>query len=134
MKDIGNGDPYGAHRVIEPEGALPQPAQRIDNNMDRLWDNEILVDVDILNIDAASFAQIRKQAVQQGSTQAPDLERKIGEIILQTVADRGKQHNPVTGSGGMFVGRVAEVGKALADRGLSPGDRIASSPKAIPNP
>ena len=55
------GCKYGTHRVLEPEGALPQAAWRIDNTMD-LYDNEILVDVDTLNIDAASFTQIKKQA------------------------------------------------------------------------
>jgi L-erythro-3,5-diaminohexanoate dehydrogenase len=46
---------------------------------------------------------------------------------MQTVRERGKQHNPVTGSGGMFIGRVLNVGERL--RGtidLQPGDRIAS--------
>ena len=112
------GNPFGAHRVVEPEGVLPQPAQRLDNNMDRLWDNEILVDVEILNVDSASFTQIKQQAGGD--------EERIREIILKTVADRGKQHNPVTGSGGMFIGTVAQVGPALQGCDLSPGDRIAS--------
>ena len=49
------GNPFGSHRVIEPEGGLPQPARKLDNGMDVLYDNEILVDVDTLNIDSASF-------------------------------------------------------------------------------
>jgi L-erythro-3,5-diaminohexanoate dehydrogenase len=86
--------------------------------MDRLWDNEILVDVDILNIDSASFTQIKQQAGGD--------EGRIREIILTTVADRGKQHNPVTGSGGMFIGSIAQVGESLSGRELKKGDRIAS--------
>ena len=42
-------------------------------------------------------------------------------------SERGKQHNPVTGSGGMFIGYVREIGERLRDRiDLKAGDRIAS--------
>lgn len=121
-----NGNPFGAHRVVEPEGVLPQPARKLDNDMTRIWDNEILVNVEVLNVDSASFTQIKKQARSASSGQASDDIEKIKEIILQTVADRGKQHNPVTGSGGMFVGNIAQIGSALQDRDIAPGDRIAS--------
>ena len=47
------GNKYGTHRVIEPKGVLPQPANKIDNNMDEIYDNEILIDVKTLNIDQA---------------------------------------------------------------------------------
>ena len=47
------GPPYGTHRVLEPLGVLPQPAWKIDNTM-AIFDNEILIDVSALNIDAAS--------------------------------------------------------------------------------
>ena len=53
------GNKFGAHRVIEPQGVLPQPAWKIDNTME-IYDNEILIDVDTLNIDAASFTQIEE--------------------------------------------------------------------------
>ncbi len=59
MKRIGC--PYGTHRVIEPKGVLPQPAQKIDNSME-IYDNEILLDVQTLNVDSASFTQIKEQA------------------------------------------------------------------------
>ncbi len=109
---------FGTHRVIEPMGVLPQPAWRIDNNMD-IYDNEILVDVQSLNIDAASFTEIKQRA---GGDPC-----RMQEIILDIVATRGKLHNPNTGSGGMFIGKVAAVGKALQGKvDLAPGDRIAS--------
>jgi len=38
------GSPYGTHRVIEPQGLLPQPAWKIDNDME-IYDNEVLIDV-----------------------------------------------------------------------------------------
>ena len=113
------GNPFGTHRVIDPPGVLPQPAHRLDNRMDVLYDNEIRVNVDTLNIDSASFAQIKEQAGGDGE--------QIKAIILDTVRERGKQHNPVTGSGGMFIGTVDAVGEALQSRrDLKTGDRIAS--------
>ncbi len=112
------GDKYGIHRVIEPEGVLPQPADKIDNSMD-IYDNEILIEVKTLNIDSASFTQIKEEA-------GGDKE-KIAEIMKGIVADRGKHHNPVTGSGGMLVGEVEEIGPKLQDKvDLKVGDKIAT--------
>jgi L-erythro-3,5-diaminohexanoate dehydrogenase len=54
------GNPYGTHRVLEPKGVLPQPATKINNTME-IYDNEILIDVQTLNIDSASFTQIKDQ-------------------------------------------------------------------------
>lgn len=112
------GNKFGTHRVIEPVGTLPQPAQKIDNTME-IYDNEILIDVQTLNVDSASFTQIKTQA--EGDVE------KIKEIIMDTVAKRGKQHNPVTGSGGMLIGTVAQVGPALEGKTpLKVGDKIAT--------
>jgi L-erythro-3,5-diaminohexanoate dehydrogenase len=113
------GDFYGMHRVLEPESALPQPALRLDNNFSEIYDNEILCDVDTLNIDAASFTDIKERAGGD-----PD---KISGIMMEIVAKYGKHQNPRTGSGGMFIGRVAEIGSSLKNRiDLKVGDRIAS--------
>lgn len=112
------GCPYGTHRVIEPKGTLPQPALRIDNNMD-IYDNEILIDVNTLNIDSASFTQIKEQA-------GGDIE-KIKEIMMDIVNTRGKHQNPVTGSGGMLIGTVEKIGPALEGKtDLKVGDKIAT--------
>tara|TARA_R110001583_G_scaffold142294_1_gene294583 strand:- start:32618 stop:33658 length:1041 start_codon:yes stop_codon:yes gene_type:complete len=113
------GNKYGTHRVIEPQGVLPQPATKVDNNVAEIYDNEILVDVDILNIDSASFTQIKEQA-------GGDVE-KIKEIILDIVETQGKMKNPVTGSGGMFIGTVLQIGDAIVGKkDLKVGDKIAS--------
>lgn len=110
--------PYGIHRVIEPLGVLPQGAWKIDNRMS-IADNEILIDVSALNVDAASFTQIKAEA---GGNAA-----RVGEIVCGIVAQRGKLHNPVTGSGGMLIGTVRAVGSALAGKvDLQPGDKIAT--------
>lgn len=112
------GNKYGTHRVIEPKGVLTQAAYRIDNDMGKLYSNEIMCDVISLNVDSASFTQIEEACGGD--------EKKIGEMILGIVAERGKQQNPVTGSGGMFIGRVAYIGEDLKGRDLKVGDKIAS--------
>ncbi|OQB23782.1 MAG: L-erythro-3,5-diaminohexanoate dehydrogenase [Firmicutes bacterium ADurb.Bin182] len=112
------GNKYGTHRVISPEGVLTQAAQKIDNDMSKLYSNEIICDVISLNIDSASFTQI-KQACDK------DPER-IKAMIMSIVNERGKMQNPVTGSGGMFIGSVAYIGEDLKDRGLKVGDKIVS--------
>jgi L-erythro-3,5-diaminohexanoate dehydrogenase len=113
------GNPFGTHRVIDPAGVLPQPAKKINNDLSELYDNEILVDVEILNIDSASFTQIKNQA--EGNIE------KIKQIILNIVEEKGKMQNPVTGSGGMFIGRVKKIGDSLKNRiSLKEGEKIAS--------
>ncbi len=113
------GCKYGTHRVIEPVGVLPQPANKIDNNMDELYDNEILIDVQTLNIDSASFTQIEEQAGGD--------EKKIAEIMLAIVEKQGKHRNPVTGSGGMLIGTIEKIGSALDGKiDLKVGDKIAT--------
>ena len=103
---------FGGHRVVAPLGCLPQAAERLDNDVSRLFDNEIVVDVERLNVDSASFVQMETLG-------------EVGAQILATVAERGKQHNRVTGSGGMLLGRVARVGSKVAGR-ASVGERVAS--------
>ena len=113
-----HGSPYGTHRVIEPQGVLPQGAWKIDNTME-ICDNEILIDVSALNIDSASFTQIKKQA--EGDV------ARVETIVRDIVAQRGKHHNPVTGSGGMLIGTIAEIGTALTGKiDLEVGDKIAT--------
>jgi L-erythro-3,5-diaminohexanoate dehydrogenase len=81
-----------------------------------LWPDEVFVDVERLNLDAASYRQLREE---HG---APDaVRRAVSEIVER----RGKMHNPVTGSGGMLLGTVREVGPQ-SPLGLTPGDRIAT--------
>jgi L-erythro-3,5-diaminohexanoate dehydrogenase len=104
---------------LEPEGVLPQPAVRLDNDFSEIYDNEILCDVATLNIDAASFTDIKERTGND-----PD---KVAQVIIDIVNKYGKHQNPWTGSGGMFIGQVAQIGNALKDRiDLKEGDRIAS--------
>lgn len=112
------GSLYGTHRVIEPKGVLPQPALKIDNDME-IYDNEILIDVKTLNIDSASFTQISEEA-------NGDIEG-IKALMKKIVDERGKHQNPVTGSGGMLIGTVEKIGPALEGKtDLKVGDKVAT--------
>ncbi|UCC19849.1 MAG: L-erythro-3,5-diaminohexanoate dehydrogenase [Promethearchaeota archaeon] len=112
------GNKYGTHRVIEPKGALPQPATKISNDMD-IYNNEILIDVNYLNIDSASFTQLREEAQD-------DME-KVKNRILDIVNQKGKMQNPVTGSGGMLIGSIEQIGDDLVGKiDLEVGDKIAT--------
>jgi L-erythro-3,5-diaminohexanoate dehydrogenase len=108
---------YGTHRVLSPLGTLPQPALKLDNSTD-IYDNEVLIDVSTLNIDSASYTQI-KQAC--GNDPA-----KMEEMILSIVKERGKLQNPVTGSGGMLIGTVKKIGDSFPKNRIKIGDRVAT--------
>ncbi|GGD25471.1 L-erythro-3,5-diaminohexanoate dehydrogenase [Nocardioides daphniae] len=108
-------DPLGLHRVLD--GALlPQAARRLDPRPE-LWPDEVRVRVERLNLDAASLHQLR-----QAHDDDPDAVRAA---VREIIASRGKMQNPVTGSGGMLLGTVEEVGPD-SPLGLEVGDRIAS--------
>ncbi len=112
------GCKYGTHRVIQPKGSLPQPALKISNDMN-IFSNEILIDVQALNVDSASFTQIEEEANHDT--------KKIAEKILEIVGERGKMQNPVTGSGGMLIGTIEKIGEDLEGKiDLKVGDKIAT--------
>ncbi|QSQ11521.1 zinc-binding dehydrogenase [Myxococcus landrumensis] len=111
-------DVYGLSRVVGTTGLFPQRAGRLDPSLP-CRASELLVDVESLNIDAASFEQIAREAGGDDT--------RIAERVKHIVNECGKMHNPRTGSGGIFIGRVREVGPQHPSRGqLMAGDRIAS--------
>lgn len=116
MSDRPTSSPLGLHRVLHPRGALPQAATRLGNRRD-LWPDEVRLRVERLNLDAASFRQLWTAHDGDGSA--------IRSQVLDIVRERGKMHNPATGSGGMLIGVVDEVGPQ-SPLGLSPGERVAS--------
>ncbi len=114
--------PFGTHRAVEPAGALPQPAWKVDNDFRKIYAGELLLAVNTLNVDAASFRQMEEARRPEEAPQ-----QAVARLVRETVEARGKQHNPVTGSGGMLLGRVIEVAPDRADFGsLKAGDRIAT--------
>jgi L-erythro-3,5-diaminohexanoate dehydrogenase len=83
----------------------------------------MLVAVETLNIDAASFRQMEETASDRSEAA---LKATVAAQVLETVRRRGKQHNPVTGSGGMLLGRVLELAPGRSGDTAGPGDRIAT--------
>ncbi len=121
MKSGGNK--YGIHRVIEPKGVLPQPARIISNDME-IWDNEMKLEVIRLNVDSASFHQIKTKLVSQGHT---DIEKAFAEHVIDLTTRTGKHKNEDTGSGGMLIGRVVEIGPKFEMKDeVKVGDVVAS--------
>ncbi|HET6166991.1 MAG TPA: L-erythro-3,5-diaminohexanoate dehydrogenase [Marmoricola sp.] len=109
-------DPVGSHRVLAPAGALPQTAERLDTRRE-LWSDEVRIRVERLNLDAASFRQLVEKHAGDGAA--------VRAEVLAIVRERGKMHNPVTGSGGMLIGTVEEIGPA-SPLGLLVGERVAT--------
>jgi len=108
--------PVGLHRVLAPVGVLPQAATRLDASP-AIGPDEVRIAVERLNLDAASFRQL---ATRHGGDGAA-----VRAEVLEIIASRGKMQNPVTGSGGMLIGTVAEVGPG-SPLGLKAGDRVAT--------
>ena len=108
--------PLGLHRVLDVEEVLPQAARRLDASP-AIWPDEVRIAVETLNLDAASYRQLAEKHPGDGAA--------IRAEVLDIVATRGKMQNPVTGSGGMLVGTVDEVGPD-SSLGLRVGDRVAT--------
>ena len=111
-----SSSPLGLHRVIEPPGVLPQAAWRLDASP-AIAPDEVRIRVDRLNLDAASYRQLREAYSADPA--------KIRQAVLDIITTRGKMQNPVTGSGGMLTGTVDEAGPQ-SPLGLTPGQRIAT--------
>jgi L-erythro-3,5-diaminohexanoate dehydrogenase len=116
-KEQKKGCRYGTHRVIFPKGTLPQPAIKLDNSTE-IYDNEVLIDVSTLNIDSASYTQIKQACGGDAAL--------MEQMILSIVQERGKLQNPVTGSGGMLIGTVKAIGVNFPKNRLKVGDKIAT--------
>jgi len=111
-----HSSPVGLHRVLEPEGVLPQAARRLDPSPEIAVD-EVRIKVERLNLDAASFRQLFTKHGGDGDA--------VRAEVLEIIRTRGKMQNPVTGSGGMLVGTVEEVGPD-SPLGLRPGDHVTT--------
>ena len=106
---------FGVHRSIDPAGALPQQTRAVDASSP-LHSDEFAIDVEYLNIDSASWHQLRESL--HNSREA------MADRILEIVKSAGKMHNPATGSGGMLVGTVSELGDHRTEPAV--GTRVAT--------
>ncbi|HEY1135827.1 MAG TPA: L-erythro-3,5-diaminohexanoate dehydrogenase, partial [Nocardioides sp.] len=113
-------DPVGVHRVLDRPLVLPQAADRLDARP-ALWPDEVRLRVERLNLDAASYRQLREAHTRDDVLDVEALRASVRAIV----GERGKMQNPVTGSGGMLLGTVEEVGPD-SPLGLAVGDRVAT--------
>ncbi|WP_344947851.1 L-erythro-3,5-diaminohexanoate dehydrogenase [Terrabacter ginsenosidimutans] len=121
--DVRVASPVGLHRVLEPTGeriTLPQAATRLDARPE-LWPDEVRIAVDTLNLDAASYRQLAEKHSSGGVVDGGAVRAEVLDIIEA----RGKMQNPVTGSGGMLIGTVEEVGPD-STLGVEVGERVAT--------
>lgn len=109
--------PVGLHRVLEPSGVLPQAAWKLDSSA-ALHKGEVRIRVHRLNLDAASFRQLFDKHGGDGAA--------VRAEVLDIIRTRGKMHNPVTGSGGMLVGEVEEIGPDSLHHELTVGDHVTT--------
>lgn len=110
-----NAELLGVSRALEPAGALPHIARRLDAHAGAN-DFEAEIEVEALNVDATSYRAIRERCDGDAA--------RMAQTILDIVGERGKLQNPWTGSGGILVGRVARVGERHWAQDLQAGDRV----------
>ena len=108
--------PVGLGRVVDPVGVLPQAARVLDASPE-IGADEVRIRVERLNLDAASFRQLSEKHGGDGEA--------VRAEVLEIIGTRGKMHNPVTGSGGMLIGVVDEVGPE-SPLPVKAGDRVAT--------
>ncbi len=118
MKEIG------IERVIEPKGAIPVMAWKLDNSA-KLGDNEVRIRLKCIDFERENLDQIYSMADFNVSA--------CKARIIKMISERGKLHNPYTESSGLCVGTVEEAGKNydLEAHGIAVGDEvIVNSPLA----
>lgn len=108
---------FGANRVIEPKGVTPVMAWKLDNDR-KVRAGEICVSLETVHIEWDNFNQICNYCSND--------EDRIKARIMQIVQQRGKLHNPYTGSGGLFMGTIEEIGVGTDTGSLRVGDRVYS--------
>ncbi len=107
---------YGTNRVLEPKHVLPTSAWRLDNCR-KIFPEEIRIDIKRIHIEGTSFKEI--------CLESNDNEQRIRQRIMDIVIRRGKLHNPVTDTGGLFCGVVAEIGDEYENRkSFKVGDEV----------
>ncbi len=95
------GNFCGSRRVPSGRG-LPIYAWKLNNDL-QIEEDEMLIRVVKIHLENGSFNQIYSEV---GGN-----EEKMKETVMEIVRQRGKMHNPYTGTGGLFGGVVEKIGK-----------------------
>ncbi|MDO4175898.1 MAG: sigma-54 dependent transcriptional regulator [Bacillota bacterium] len=107
---------YGLDRVITPQQVFPASAWELDNSR-KLKSGEMRVNLRRVHVEGTSFKQICQESANDEET----IKEKIKDIVIK----RGKLHNPVTDTGGLFYGVIDEIDRAFAnEKGLKVGDEV----------
>ncbi len=107
---------YGLDRVIAPKQVFPASAWELDNSSE-LKPGEMRVGLRKVHVEGTSFKQICQEAANDEDL----IKEKIKDIVIR----RGKLHNPVTDTGGLFYGVVEEISKDYDNaKGLKVGDEV----------
>jgi L-erythro-3,5-diaminohexanoate dehydrogenase len=123
------GSPAGDHRVLEPPGATPATARRLDALGD-LWDGELRIDLEALVLDADDLAAWRART--GGGPTA------LQAAMVEVVAERGGLDGEL--GRGTYLGRVAAVGRdhpwpaAVGDAVALPLPALVVPAFALPGP
>lgn len=99
-------DTFGISRVIEPKGAIPVTAWKIDNRRE-INEREIRINTRLVHMEKSSFEQVCYECGYD--------EDRIKAKIIDIIQKRGKLHNPFTDSGGMVYGKIEEIGKVFRE-------------------
>ena len=94
-------DDNGINRVLGVEDVLPVIAWKLDNSK-IIYDNEMLLRVTHIHMEAANFKQICNEAMNDSET--------VKDKIIDLVETRGKLHNPFTDTGGLVAGTIERIG------------------------
>ena len=94
-------DDNGIKRVLGVEDVLPVIAWKLDNSK-IIYDNEMLLKVTNIQMEAANFKQICNEAMNDSET--------VKDKIIDLVETRGKLHNPFTDTGGLVAGTIEKIG------------------------
>ena len=107
----GISSPLGVHRVLEPAGrSLPQAARVLDARPD-LWPDEVRIDVETLNLDAASYRQLHDKHAGDGAA--------IRAEVLAIVGERGNAGQMVyAASKAALVAAAKSAAKELGRHGI----------------
>lgn len=107
---------FGLDRVVTPQQVFPASAWELDNSR-KLKDGEIRVGLRTVHIEGTSFKQILQECAND--------EERVREKIKDIVIKRGKLHNPVTDTGGLFCGVIEEIDRNYNNtKDLKVGDEV----------
>lgn len=110
---LGN---FGLDRAIEPKGAVPVTAWKLDNQT-AVRPDELRISVERIHVERDSFHQICSECSYE-----PE---RVKHKIMDLVEKRGKLHNPFTNGGGILYGTVTAIGHRFpGDRQMKVGDQI----------